>query len=196
MEKAAVAAVLDEIGTLLEVQGENAFRCQAYHNAARAVEQLEGDLDDLVRNGGLEGVRHIGDTMRDKITTLVTTGRLPFYEELRRKTPPGLFDILRIQGMGPKKVKALYDQLGIDTLAKLRAACESGEVARLRGFGEKTQEKILEGIRFLSETGQRVRIDKALPLALGVAEKLRDCPGVTRMEVCGSLRRRRETIRD
>src|SRR5690242_11598522 len=105
MEKAAVAALLDEIGTLLEVQGENAFRCQAYHNAARAVEQLEGNLDDLVRNGGLNGVRHIGDTMRDKITTLVTTGRLPFYDELRRKTPPGLFDLLRIQGMGPKKVK-------------------------------------------------------------------------------------------
>jgi DNA polymerase (family 10) len=196
MEKAVVAAVLDEIGTLLEVQGENAFRCQAYHNAARAVEQLEGNLDELVENGGLEGVRHIGDTMRDKITTLVRTGRLPFYEDLRRKTPPGLFDLLRIQGLGPKKVRALYDQLGIDSLDKLRAACESGEVAGLRGFGEKTQQKILEGIRFLSETGERVRIDKALPLALGVAEKLRDCPGVVRMEVCGSLRRRRETIRD
>ncbi len=196
MEKAAVAAVLDEIGTLLEIQGENAFRCLAYHNAARAVEQVEGNLDDLVRSGAITEVRHIGDTMGQKITTLVTTGRLPFYEDLRKKTPPGLFDILRIQGMGPKKVRALYDQLGIDSLDKLRAACESGEVARLRGFGEKTQDKILEGIRFLSETGQRVRIDKALPLALGVVDKLHDCPGIVRMEVCGSLRRRRETIRD
>jgi DNA polymerase (family 10) len=196
MDKEQVAAILDEIGTLLEIQGENAFRCNAYHNAARAVEQLDTSLAEAVRTNTLGQVRGIGDTLREKITTLVTTGRLPFYEDLKKKTPPGLFQMLRIQGLGPKKVKALYDQLGIDTLDKLKAACESGEVARLKGFGAKTQENILAGLAFVSQTGERVRIDQALALADRVVEQLHDSPGVIRMEVCGSLRRRRETIRD
>src|SRR5262249_11482755 len=121
---------------------------------------------------------------------------LPFYEELRKKTPPGLLDILRVQGLGPKKVKALYDQLGIDDLDKLKAACEDGRVATLKGFGEKTQQRILEGIAFLSQMGARVRMDQALPLALEMLDGLRDAPGVQRIELCGSLRRRKETIKD
>jgi DNA polymerase (family 10) len=196
MDKNQVAAVLDEIGTLLEIQGENPFRCQAYHNAARVIEQLEMDLGDVVRSGKLSEIRGIGETLRDKITALVTTGHLPFFEDLRAKTPPGLLDMLRIQGMGPKKVKALYDLLQVDDLDKLKAACEAGQVAKLKGFGEKTQQKILEGIAFLSQTAQRVRIDQALPLAFKLLEDLRDAPGIIRMELCGSLRRRKETIKD
>src|SRR5579884_3152994 len=129
MDKHEVAAILDEIGTLLEIRGENRFRTQAYHNAARAIEQLEESLADVITEGRLDQVPGIGETLREKITTLVTTGHLPFYEELRKKTPPGLLDILRVQGLGPKKVKALYDQLGIDDLDKLKAACEEGRVA-------------------------------------------------------------------
>src|SRR6185312_5868179 len=125
-----------------------------------------------------------------------TTGQLPFYEDLRKKTPPGLFDILRIQGLGPKRVKVLYDQLGIDSLDKLADACETGKVAQLKGMGEKTQQKILEGIRFLRQTGARVRIDRAEMLAMRILEGLREAPGIIRMELCGSLRRRRETIKD
>jgi DNA polymerase (family 10) len=196
MDKEQVAAILDEIGTLLEIQGENAFRCNAYHNAARALEQLETSLEEAVRTNTLGQVRGIGDTLREKITTLVTTGHLPFYEDLKNKTPPGLFQMLRIQGLGPKKVKALYDRLGIDDLDKLKAACDSGAVAKLKGFGAKTQQKILDGIEFVSQTGQRVRIDQALTLVERVVEALRDCPGIVRMEVCGSLRRRKETIKD
>jgi DNA polymerase (family 10) len=196
MDKATVAAILDEIGTLLELQGENAFRCQAYHTAARAIDQLETNLADVVAAGQLGSIRGIGETLRDKITTLVTTGRLPFYDDLRKKTPPGLLDVMRIQGLGPKKARALYEQLGVDSPDKLKAACEAGQVAGLRGFGAKSQQKILEGIAFLAEMGQRVRIDQALPLATALVERLRDAPGVLRMEVCGSLRRRKETIRD
>src|SRR5438874_5228701 len=98
MDKEQVALVLDEIGTLLELQGENPFRCQAYHNAARAVQQLEENLADVVANGKLVEVRGIGETLRDKITTLVTTGSLPFYDQVRQKTPPGLLQMIRIQG--------------------------------------------------------------------------------------------------
>jgi DNA polymerase (family 10) len=196
MDKNRVAAILDEIGTLLEIQGENAFRCNAYHNAARAIEQLAEDLATLVRENRLTSVPGIGDTMRDKITTLVNTGELPFYENLRKKTPPGLFDILRIQGLGPKRVKTLYDKLKIDSLDKLAEACEQGRIAELKGFGEKTQQKIIEGIQFLRQMGQRVRIDQAEALAQQLLDGLRDAPGVIRMKLCGSLRRRRETVGD
>jgi DNA polymerase (family 10) len=196
MDKHQVAAILDDIGTLLELQGENPFKCNAYHNASRAVEQLEGSLPDLIASGKLGETRSIGEGIREKITTLVTTGHLPYYEELRSKFPPGVFDLLRVQGLGPKKVKALYEELGVDDLDKLKAACEAGQVAKLKGFGAKTQQKILEGLSFLAQMGQRVRLDQALPLALRLLDGLRDCSDVIRMELCGSLRRRRETIKD
>src|SRR5438093_987817 len=149
MDKSQVAAVLSEIGTLLELHGENSFRCNAYHNAARAIDQLEGSLPELIANKQLGTIRGIGETLQEKITTLVTTGRLPFYDDLRAKTPPGLVQMLRIPGLGPKKVKALYDQLSIDDLDKLKEACVTDRVAELKGFGAKTQQKILDGIAFL-----------------------------------------------
>jgi DNA polymerase (family X) len=196
VDKADVAAVLEEIGTLLELQGENAFRCNAYHSAARSILQLESNLADVIREDRLTEVRGIGETLRDKITTLVQTGHLPFYDELKQKTPVGLLQMLRLPGVGAKKVKALYDQLGIDSLDKLKAACEAGEVADLKGFGAKTQQKILEGLAYLDQMGQRVRLDQALPLAESLVASLRKLPGVIRIEVCGSVRRRRETIND
>jgi DNA polymerase (family X) len=196
MDKAEVAAVLDEIGTLLELQGENAFRCNAYHNAARTIQQLETDLAEAVAQGKLTEIPGIGETLRDKIAALVQSGHLPFYEDLRQKTPPGLLEMLRLPGIGPKKVKALYDHLGLDTLDKLKAACEAGQVAGLKGFGSKTQQKIVEGLAFLDQMGQRVRLDQALPLARALFEALQKLPGVIRMELCGSLRRQRETIKD
>jgi DNA polymerase (family 10) len=196
MDKAEVAAILDEIGTLLELQGENTFRCQAYYRAARAIQQMEGILADVVAAGQLEQIPGIGATLKDKITILVTTGCLPFHDELKQKTPPGLVKMLGLPSIGPKKIKALFDQLGIDDLDKLKAACEAGQIAGLKGFGAKTQQKILEGLAYVGQMGQRVRLDQALALAELVLGGLRDCPGIIRMEVCGSLRRRRETIRD
>jgi DNA polymerase (family 10) len=196
MEKQQVAAIIDEIGTLLELQGENSFRCNAYHNAARAIEQMETNLAEVVKEGKLGEVKGIGETLKEKITTLVTTGKLPFYEELKSKTPPGFLEILRVPGVGPKKVKALYDQLGIDDLEKLKKACENDDIAGLKGFGAKTQQKILEGIAFLGQTADRVRIDQALPLALAILDGMRGGEGIHRMELCGSLRRRKETIKD
>src|SRR5437588_12523600 len=105
MDKQVVANVLNEIGTLLELKGENSFRCNAYHVAARAIEQMEGDLAAIVAAGTLGEIRGIGETLQQKITILVTSGALPFYEELRNATPAGLFELLRLPGVGPKKVK-------------------------------------------------------------------------------------------
>ncbi|HVL15369.1 MAG TPA: DNA polymerase/3'-5' exonuclease PolX, partial [Gemmata sp.] len=123
-------------------------------------------------------------------------GRLPYLEDLRASVPAGLVQMLRLPGMGPKKVKALYDNLQIDTIDKLKAASEAGEVAKLKGFGQKTQDRILSGIAFLDTVGNRVRIDLALPLGLALLEQIRAMPGVIRAELCGSLRRRRETAKD
>jgi DNA polymerase (family 10) len=196
MDKTRVAAILNEIGTLLELQGENPFRANAYHNAARAIEQLEGSLEELVAQKRLGEIKGIGESMQEKITALVTTGRLPFYEELRARFPPGLLDLLRIPGLGPKKAKVLFEQLAIDSLEKLRQACQSGKVAELKGFGLKTQQKILEGLEFLDRTGKRYLLSEAQEIAERVLRQLRDLPGVLRGEICGSVRRRKETIGD
>lgn len=196
MDKAEVANVLEEIGTILELQGENRFRTQAYLKAARAIAQLDVSLADVVAEDKLETIPGIGATLKDKITTLVTTGKLPFHEELRAKMPPGLIQLLRLPGVGPKKVKTLYDKLGIDSLDKLKAACEAGQVAELAGFGAKTQEKILQGLAFAGESGQRVRLDQAMLVADEIAGVLRKVKGVRRLQVCGSIRRCRETCKD
>src|SRR5688500_5614978 len=132
MNKDQVAAILDEIGTLLELKGESAFRCNAYHNAARTIAQLGEDLGEVVREKRLGDLPGIGDTMRQKITALVNDGKLDYYDDLRAETPPGLLEMLRVQGLGPKKVKALYEELDIDTLDKLRQACDTGAVAALK----------------------------------------------------------------
>jgi DNA polymerase (family 10) len=196
MDKDQVANILDEIGILLEIHGENPFRCRAYFNAARAIRQIAEDIATVVVEERLAEIPGVGATLKDKITTLVTTGRLPFYDDLRAKTPVGLQEMIRLPSMGPKKAKALYDQLGIDDLTKLRDACQSGRVAALKGFGEKTQQKILEGLTFLDVVGQRVRLDQAEAVAQELLAGLDGCKDIIRIEVCGSLRRRRETIND
>lgn len=196
MDTAAVAAVLEEIATLLELQGENPFRCNAYRAGARALEKHTGDLLPLVEAGELHTIPGIGKTLEEKISTLVRTGHLPFHEELKAKTPPGLLEMLRIPGLGPKKAKALFDQLGIDSLSKLKAACEAGTVAGLTGFGAKTQAKILEGLGFLDRTGRRFLISEAEALGLALVAELKKQKKVQRIELCGSLRRRKETVAD
>jgi DNA polymerase (family 10) len=196
METARIAQVLDEMGTMLELQGENPFRCRAYHNAAQSLATLREDLSELIAENRLKEVPGIGETMYAKIVQLATTGRLPAYEELRRGTPPGLVALLRIPGLGPKKIKALHETLSIESLADLRKAAESGEIAKLKGFGEKTQSKILEGIAFVEKSGDRILQSHALRLVAPILEAVRSHPQVIRAEYCGSLRRRAETIGD
>jgi DNA polymerase (family 10) len=196
MDRDDVIRILHETATLMELAGEDSYRVQAYHNAARLLEPLPSNLLKHLEEGNLRNVRGIGESMLQKIETILRTGSLPALEELRAQTPQGLLEILRIQGLGPKKVRALHNQLGITTLSELKKACEEGKVAELKGFGEKSQQKILEGIAFLNVTGQRVRIDEALPLGLILLERLKKLPNVIRAELCGSLRRRKETSKD
>ncbi|HEU5115978.1 MAG TPA: helix-hairpin-helix domain-containing protein, partial [Isosphaeraceae bacterium] len=196
MNTSRVAQVLDEMGTLLELRGENPFRCRAYHNAAQALKGLPEDLSEMITNGDLAEVPGIGETMLSKIVQLVTTGHLPAFEDLKKDTPTGLVALLRVPGLGPKKIKVLREDLKIESLADLRKAGEKGAIAKLKGFGEKTQEKILEGIAFVESVGERILQSTARRLVAPVFEALKGHPDVIRAEVCGSLRRRAETIGD
>ncbi|HMP17593.1 MAG TPA: helix-hairpin-helix domain-containing protein, partial [Gemmatales bacterium] len=196
IDKADIARMLDECGTLLALQGENDFRCRAYHNASRAIEQYEGDFVGKVQRHELGHIPGIGETLTSKIQEIVTTGKLAFLEKLRSEIPSGLLDMLKIAGLGPKKIALLHKTLHISTVPELQKACEEGRIAQLKGFGEKTQAKILEGISFLDTAGQRVLIESAEKLGLRLLEQIRKVPGVQRSELCGSLRRRKETVAD
>ncbi|MFO0960149.1 MAG: DNA polymerase/3'-5' exonuclease PolX [Isosphaeraceae bacterium] len=196
MQTAQVARVLEQMGTLMEVRGENPFRCRAYHNAAQALRGLPDDLAEMIAQGRLKDVPGIGEAIHQKIVTLVTTGSLPAFDALKSDTPPGLVALLRVPGLGPKKIKQLHDELKITSLADLRLAAESGKIAGLKGFGTKAEAKIKEGIAFLEKAGDRILQSTARRLAEPLLAAVRSSPGVIRAEVCGSLRRRAETSGD
>lgn len=196
MDKERVAEILIEIGTLLELKGENPFKTRAYQNGARIIEGLNEPLPKLVAEERLGELKGIGDALQQKITELVTTGKLKYYDALKASVPPGLIAMLDIPGLGPKKIIALNKHLGVDSVEKLEAACKAGKVAELDGFGEKTQTKLLEGIAHRRLYAQRTRIDDALAVAEPVLDSLRQHPDVIRCSTAGSLRRWRETIGD
>ena len=196
METARISRTLDDMGTLLEVRGENPFRCRAYHNAAQALKALPSDLSEMISDGRLAEIPGIGETLYKKIVELATTGKLAAFDELKKTTPVGLVALLRVPGLGPKKIKTLHDTLKIESLLDLREAGKAGLIAGLKGFGEKTQAKILEGITFIETAGDRILRNQATRLVQPIFEAIRKHPGVIRAEVCGSLRRRADTIGD
>jgi DNA polymerase (family X) len=196
MHKDRVIEILLEIGVLLELKGENPFKSRAYANAARALETLSEPLEEVIRNGRLGEVKGIGEAIQAKICELVTTGKLDYHQNLKSSFPPGLFALLEIPALGPKKVKALYEKLGISSLEQLEQCCQEGKVALLDGFGEKTQHKILEGIKFRCIYATRHLLSQALPLAESFIEKLRGHPDVIRCGMAGSVRRFKEIIGD
>ena len=197
MTKNEIADVLAEIGTLLELKGENPFKVRAYQTGARALEAIEDDeLARLIAEEKLETVKGIGEALAQKITELHTTGRLGFFDKLKASIEPGLEEMLQIPGLGPKKIRALHDKLSIADIAALTAACTDGRVAALDGFGEKTQEKILAGIRNREAYGKRHMWWEADEIAAPIVAGLRKLPQVKRAEAAGSLRRGLETVGD
>ncbi len=196
MTKEQVAEVLAEIGVLLELKGENPFKTRAYTNAARTLEGLTEPLEKIVEEKRLGDIKGFGDALQDKITKLVTTGRLPYYDELKASIPAGLVELLSISGLGPKKVKKLHDELGVDSVESLEAVCKAGKVAELDGFGDKTQAKILEGIAFKRQFASRHHLDDAMLAAEPILENLRAHPDVVRCSTAGSMRRSKEVIGD
>ena len=196
MDKERVAAILAETGTLLELKGENPFKTRAYANAARAMENLGEPLEKIVAEKRLGEINGIGEALERKITELVETGKLAYYDELKASIPPGLIEMLEIPGLGPKKIQALSQKLGVDSVEKLEAACQSGKIAELDGFGEKTQANLLAGIERRRTYASKHLLDDALRAAEPLLDGLRGHPDVIRCSVAGSLRRFKEVIGD
>ncbi|HZU71113.1 MAG TPA: DNA polymerase/3'-5' exonuclease PolX [Ktedonobacteraceae bacterium] len=197
MDKNQVANVLDEVGTLLELkEGTSPFEVRAYQNAARSVNALDGDIEQLVREGKLKGVPGLGPTIIKRIEELVNTGHMEMYDELVATTPAIKLEMMRIPGVGPKKINAIYTQLHVNSIAELEQACKEGKVAALPGFGKKTQDNILQGLAFLAQHSGRFLYPVAEEEAERIYKVLRAIPEIVRLEIGGSLRRRRETIGD
>jgi DNA polymerase (family X) len=193
-----VVKIFEELADLLEIQGANPFRVRAYRNAARTIGDLPESLAEILADSGrsLEDISGIGHDLAEKIKTIAATGTVPQLEELRGEVPRGVVDMLRIPGLGPKKAAALFKELSITSLDMLKAAAESGAVAQLKGFGDKTAKGILEGLTQLEHVGQRMYFAEAQPLTEAILADLRLLPSVTQAEAAGSYRRRRETVGD
>ena len=196
MDKKDIIDLLERIGTMMEIKGENPFKIRAYFAGARTLQTMEDDLGEVIAEGRLGDIPGIGKALTEKIETLHTTGKLEFYDKLVASVPSGLMDLLEVPGLGGKKIKALHEQLGVDSIESLTKVCQDGKVAGLKGFGDKTQEKILSGIknreayaaRHLWWDARRV-VDQILP-------GLRALPEVERAEAAGSFRRGMETVGD
>lgn len=196
MDKKQVIEILEEIGTLLELKGENPFKTRAYENAARALRGVSEDLHELVASNRLRGIKGIGEAISEKITTLVTTGTLKYYEDLRRSFPPGIMELLRIPGLGPKKAKKLLDDLGVASIDDLEKACKENRVAKLEGFSAKSQQNLLDGIQQIRQFASRHLYHHAELAARPLFEAVKKHAKVIRAELAGSLRRHKETIKD
>ena len=197
MDKDQVAEVLLSIGTLLELKGENPFKTRAYANGARIIETLPEPLAKVVAENRLGEIKGIGDALQQKITELVTTGKLAYYDELKASVPPGLLAMLDIPGVGPKKVKMLYDELGIESVEQLEAACKENKIAGLKGFGEKTQVNILDGINRRRSYASKHLLADALRVAEPLLDDLRRIPPrsvAARRGVCGGTRKSSATL--
>jgi len=196
MDKAEISEILREVSVLLELKGENRFKCLAYANASRILETLQDDLAVLIKNDKLSEVKGIGVALTEKIIELHTTGKLAYYDELKAFFPATLLECLRVPGLGPKKVKILWEKLEIDSVGDLKLSCERGMVAKLDGFGEKTQKNILEGIANLEKYRGQFLYAEGILSATPILEALKGCSVVKRVEIAGSLRRKKEVIRD
>jgi len=196
MDKKQVSTILEEIGTLLELKGENFFKSRAYERGGRTILSLSEDISDLVESGEVRKIEGIGSALADKITELVTTGKLEYYEKLKASIPPGLVEMTAIPGFGPKKIKKVYDALDIKTITELEKACKEDGLKELEGFGKTTQRNILQGIEFLRKHKERHLFHHALMAAQPLVEAVRNHPKVMRAELAGSLRRKKETIKD
>jgi DNA polymerase (family 10) len=198
MNNVQIADVFDQIGDLLEFQDANPFRVRAYRNAARTIRDLPESAEEILAdpNRRLTDIGGIGKDLAEKIGVLVQTGTLPMLEELLEQVPRSVLAILRVPGLGPKRAAALYHELGVSNLGQLREACQQHKVRELKGFGAKTEEAILGGLEIASQAERRTYWAEADLIAQDILKHLRQCRAITKMEVAGSYRRKRDTVGD
>lgn len=191
-----VVKVLNHIGLLLELKGESFFKSKAYYDAANKIEMLEEDINNIVRENRLSSYKGFGKALTQKITELVTTGKLDYYNKLKETIPEGLTYMLKISGLGPKKVKLLYETLGIENIEQLKQACENNKLVNLPRFGLKTQNKILEGIKNIEAYSQKFHYPIAKLMADEAIKDFEHINYINRYSIAGSLRRKKEIIKD
>ena len=196
MNKKEIIKIIEETGILLELKGESIFKTRAYANAARTLRGVTEDILELVAENRLKSVKGIGVAISEKIAELVTTGRLQYYEDLRNSFPQGFLELLRIPGLGPKKAKKLYDDLGISSVDDLESACKDDRLLGLEGFSAKSQQKFLDGIEQIRQFSERHFYHHAEKAALPLFDSLKKNPMVIRAELAGSIRRHKETVKD
>ncbi len=196
MTRELLVDVLEKIALLLELKGENPFKVRAYRTGAEVVQAHPGDIVQLARDNQLDGIKGIGEALRDKLHELASTDTLEYYNKLRAEFPESIFELFDISGLGPKKIAALHKELKVSSVADLKRVCEDGTAAELSGFGGKTVVKLLEAIAFRDSHADSFRMDDAAHAAAEVLEFLRDLPETSRAEVGGSCRRGKEIVHD
>ncbi len=197
MQNVEIAQLFEELADLLEIQGANVFRLRAYRNAARSLESMTASITDLVEQGqSLTELPGIGKDLAEKLVTIVQTGELPQLNELRSEVPAGVVQMLRIPGLGPKRVAQLFKELNLTTLEALKAAAEGGEISKLKGFGAKTTQMILEGLELIAQAGNRYYLADMQPSVEDIVKTLGALPCVEQVSAAGSFRRRKETVGD
>jgi DNA polymerase (family 10) len=196
MDKKEVSNILEKIGLMLELKGENPFKSRAYYNGARIIETLDESLLTLVDERRLDKIAGIGKTLQEKITELVTTGRLQYYEDLMSDFPDTIFELLKVPGLGPKKVRVLYNELDIKTLGELEYACMENRLIYLPGFGKKTQQNIIKGIESINRYRGQYLFSDAWTIGNIILQKLETHISVQQVSIAGSLRRKKELIKD
>ena len=195
MKNQEIAQVLFHIAGLLEMQGVP-FKPRAYQKAARTVESLSEDIAEVWKRGGLEELPGIGASIAEKIGELLKTGRLRYYEQLKKQMPMDVDALMGVPGLGPKRIKLLYDQLGIKNLAGLEKAAQQHRIREIEGFGAKVEEDILKGIAIAQQRGTRFLLGYAMPVAEELRSRLAALKSVAQVEIAGSYRRKQETIGD
>jgi len=196
MKNREVAKIFNNIADILEIKGENPFRIRAYRRAAQNIESLTEDITSLVEKKAIEKIPGIGKDLAQKIEEIVTTGRLKFYQDLKREVPEGLADLLSVPSLGPKTAKLLYDELKIKDIEDLEKAARSHKLLGIPGIREKTEENILRGIEMLKRGKERQPLGRVLPMAIEILKGLEESKAVKRLSLAGSLRRMKDTIRD
>ncbi len=198
MRNQEIANIFYEIADFLEME-EVQFKPQAYRKAALVLEDLEDDVAKIYQEGGLKALKDIpgvGESIAEKIEEYIRTGKIKYYEKLKKKTPIKMEELTAVEGMGPKKAKKLYEKLEIRNLEDLEKAAKAHKIASLEGFGEKTEKNILEGIAFLKRSKGRFLLGDILPSVKVIHQKLKELKGVARVDTAGSVRRMKETIGD
>lgn len=196
MDRVELASLLNDLSIYMDLLGENPFKVRAHQNAARIIESFSGDLDEAVASGSIGKVKGIGPALKEKILEYHKTGRIGEYEKLKDQVPSGLLELLKIPGLGPKKVRVIHDKLKITSIGELEYACKENRLVNLEGFGEKTQAKILKNIEFLKKNQDSFLYSDAILEAQLMLAPLKNIKGVRQSAIAGSLRRCKEIVRD